>query len=816
MHRWLHCILCFVSLALVHGQTSFLPFPTTFPPSFSFEETYRDEVASDPFSPGDFITRPRSTLTITAVGSLDGFDINDTNNLDVFSPFEISIGDFTMRGVLGDDQDYDPVSANHNRSILIPILGFDDNGNEVNAGSMQIVWTLSQVTFTLSVSDSLLYGVDIPLSSVATGDYYPDKNEPNIDRNDLLAKMLFGPFGMDIRSCYVIGSASFQPDSLGRVSENLSTVHLFGAIDSTAPAITITQPTINGILTTNDVTADGKYNIVGTVVDTRFIFGQTLPGAVDTVEVQVGTLTNPGVFVTALLDGAGNWILPNAQIDPGINQVSVRATDVHGNSATTPARAFTYTKKGTISVTCAATGYNPADNGKVAGTVTGSFFVTPGKKLTMTVGQAPLQDSQGGVTAGQIYTVKAKPAAGSVFNGWVGKIKGVTVLNAVTETLNFETKPDLVLIANFVPDPFITTIRGSYNGLITGGSASERGLFNLVLSKSGSFTGSVKIGTVSLPLKGKILGSGFWTTTITKKGGLTYTITLNLTMSVSGDRQINGTVTTTGINSTFAADLNDWHKPKGADPGKVSDAYAGFYNVLLPPALTNADPDFPAGTGFGRVNINKLGTVKFIGKLGDGSPVAASAKLAKRNSGPVVFPIFLPLDKLRGNVSGLVIYDNTQPSSDLTATLDWVEPLTKGTDPDSFTGNVALHGSLYTKPTVGQPIILQTSGGAGKLTLIAPAYTKPITPPASDLALIFNAATLDPAKQIIGPLGLEMVTLKFNSNTGLFTGGYKDTLLNKKIPFFGAASRKANSGTGEAGGVFVRGNRSGAVRFASP
>lgn len=723
-----------------------------------------------------------------------------------------------MSGILGDDPEFDPSSSNHNRSVTIIIPGINvQTAEEVTAGTLRIEWNSARVIYTLSLTDADLLSVDMVSTSIfQSGEYWPDVNQTSINEDTLLAKTTFGPFSTDARTCYYTGSASALPDP--RVSGDISDVHIYGAIDSVAPVITIEQPTPNAIVTTNDATEDGLYNIVGKVSDTRMVFGQTLPGEVDlnSVEVQIGTQANPGIFQKAQVDTSGNWTLANAQLEPGKNRLVVRAADIHGNVFTTLAREFTFSLEGTISVTSAATGYSMADNGKTAGTVTGMFPSPTGKKtvnIKMVVGEAPFPFSLGGVAAGQTYTVKAKPAPGSVFNGWVGKINNVTVLTAVTETLHFETKPDLVLTANFVPDPFITNIRGSYHGLVSGGSASERGLFKLILTKSGLFTGAVKIGTVSLPLKGKILGSGFWTTTIKKKGGLTYTITLNLTLSQAGDRQINGTITATGINSAFVADLNDWHKPKGADPGKVSNDYAGFYNVLMPPANTNTDLDFPAGIGFARVNIGKLGSVKFVGKFGDGTPVTAGTKLAKRNSGAVVFPLFFPLDKSRGNVSGIVTYDNTQPSSDLTASLDWVEPLTKATDPEPFTGKIALHGSLYIKPPAGEHIILESANGIGQLTLFAPAYTKPTTPPALDLSLIFNSATLDLAKQSVGPLGTETVKLKFNTSTGLFTGSYKDAQLRKTIPFFGAASRKANSNVGEAGGVFIRGNRSGSVRF---
>ena len=818
MRHWLLFILSLVSLSLTHAQETFLPFPTNVPPSFSFDETYRDDVIADPDFPGEFLTQPRGKITITATCSLDGFDVSDPDNLDVFSPYSISIGEFTMSGILGDDPEFDPSSSNHNRSVTITIPGINvQTAEEVTAGTLRIEWNSARVIYTLSLTDADLLSVDMVSTSIfQSGEYWPDVNA-SINEDTLLAKTTFGPFSTDARTCYFIGSTSSKADA--RVVNNISDAHIFGAIDSVAPTITISQPAPNALVTTNEATADGKYNIVGTVSDFRTLFGQTLSGVVDkdSVEVQIGTLTNPGVFQKAQVDDAGNWILPNAQLEPGKNRLAVRAMDIHGNIFNKAPIEFTYTKQGNISVTASATGYSMTDSGKTAGTVSGMFPIPNRKKtpvnVKMVVGQSPFPFSLGGVTAGQIFTVKAKAAPGSVFNGWVGKINNVTVLTAVTETLNFETKPNLVLTANFVPDPFITNIRGGYAGLVDGLSVKERGLFNLNLSKSGAFTGSLKIGAVLLPLKGKILGSGFWTTTIQKKGGLTYTITLNLTLSQAGDRQINGTITSTGINSTIVADLNDWHKAKGSDPGKLSDAYAGFYNVLLPAANTNTDPNFPRGTGYGRVNIGKLGTVKFVGKTGDGTAVTTGTKLVKRNSGAVVFPLFFALDKSLGSISGVVTYNNTLANSDLTATLDWSEPLTKDTDPEAFTGKVALHGSLYVKPASGERVILDSGGGIGNLTLNAPAYTKPSIPSGSDLTLVFNSATLDATRQSLGPLGPELVKLNFDSKTGLFSGSYKDAQLKKTIPFSGVASRKANNGVGEAGGVFKRGNRSGNVRF---
>jgi hypothetical protein len=148
------------------------------------------------------------------------------------------------------------------------------------------------------------------------------------------------------------------------------------------------------------------------------------------------------------------------------------------------------------------------------------------------------------------------------------------------------------------------------------------------------------------------------------------------------------------------ADLKDWRKPnpKKNDPGKTADAYAGTYNVLLPGSPGNSDSGFPLGIGYGQVKITNLGSVVFVGKLGDGSPAKASAVLVKRNSGGVTFPLFVALDKKLGSAAGIVTYDDTLPDSDITGAIDWVEPATKGVEPQPFAGQIDLHGSRYRKP----------------------------------------------------------------------------------------------------------------------
>jgi hypothetical protein len=58
--------------------------------------------------------------------------------------------------------------------------------------------------------------------------------------------------------------------------------------------------------------------------------------------------------------------------------------------------------------------------------------------------------------------------------------------------------------------------------------------------------GKVQVGALILPIKGKVLGSGFWSGDVAKKG-VVYTITFNLEVSAAADRQLIGTVTAAGL-----------------------------------------------------------------------------------------------------------------------------------------------------------------------------------------------------------------------------------------------------------------------------
>lgn len=111
----------------------------------------------------------------------------------------------------------------------------------------------------------------------------------------------------------------------------------------------------------------------------------------------------------------------------------------------------------------------------------------------------------------------------------------------------------------------------------------------------------------------------------------------------------------------------------------IADAYEDApFNISLNPLSHQQDnlglaaTDFPEGYGCGTVTIAKAGVVTLAAKLADGTALTSSSKLAK----DLKFPLFLPLYKNKGYLSGDVTLDSTHPRSDFEAiNLDWLRPL---------------------------------------------------------------------------------------------------------------------------------------------
>ncbi|MEI8079793.1 MAG: Ig-like domain-containing protein, partial [bacterium] len=137
-----------------------------------------------------------------------------------------------------------------------------------------------------------------------------------------------------------------------------------------------------------------------------------------------------------------------------------------------------------------------------------SFFYVVPRPLTLVtngVGRITRNFTGNLLEVGRSYTVTAVPGAGQVFSNWVG---AVTSSNA---KLNFLMQSNMLLQANFVPNPYVA-LQGTYNGLFypggapgsTNAAATNTGFVKLSLTgDQGLFSGSLLLGGATLPFTGK-------------------------------------------------------------------------------------------------------------------------------------------------------------------------------------------------------------------------------------------------------------------------------------------------------------------------
>jgi hypothetical protein len=354
----------------------------------------------------------------------------------------------------------------------------------------------------------------------------------------------------------------------------------------------------------------------------------------------------------------------------------------------------------------------------------------------------------------------------------------------------------MTLTGHFLVNPF-TPVKGSYNGLALGATAEGTGFFAVRLANNGSFTGSLRVGSLRIPLKGKFSNSGRYTRVL-KFGSVAYNIDLTLNVSGTGAQQISGTVTGGNVNVTINSDRAVFNRVTNPAP------QAGIYNVIIPPDPVQ-DGLYPLGTGYGRVSVSSSGVTRFSGRLASGPAFNAGAQLSATGQ----WPFFAGLYGRKGGISGVISFDLNDPAHDITGPLVWTKPsgvLSVPAYPEGFTGRSSLIGSKFQQPAAGERLFLESTGGAGNFLVTAEAN--------ADLSEIQEvlAANLSTTQTLTVDLPegatIENVITSVNPLTGLFSGTFKEGTALRG--FRGAiVGPKLN----RAAGFFGRGTRTGSIEI---
>lgn len=500
------------------------------------------------------------------------------------------------------------------------------------------------------------------------------------------------------------------------------------ATDTTAPTVAISSPASNAKVTNSTVVVKGTAN------DNI---------AVASVQYRLGNAQGTNDYQAAV--GTNSWTATINNLIPGPNTIQVFALDTSSNASTVVSRTVNFVVVSSLTVD-----------------INGTGTVSP--NLTN-----QLQD------VGATLTLTAKAGSGQVFSNWVDT-NGVQL--ATTAAYTFTMQTNLVLQANFVPNPF-TPVVGDYQGLFydntNGPEHASSGFFNVTVASSGSYSAKVIVAGVNYTLSGQFSAGGVATNNLVRKGLTTVSVGMQLDLSGGG---ITGQLS----DGTWTASLN-------ADRGATS-ATAAKYTMIIPGA--DVPTTQPGGDGYATVAVSSTGGITLSGALTDGTKVTQKANLLSTGQ----WAFYVPLYSGKGSIFGWLTFSNA-PESDFAGTVDWFKlaGATGKLYPGGFTNSGDVFGSLY-QFTNNVPVLNFTNSNNGWFSFLN----------GNLVSNFVNQVTLTNGSKFIND-GTNKLTAAITTTSGLFKVTATDPLTGKSITGNGVVFQKGNFG----GGFFLGTNQSGTV-----
>ena len=329
----------------------------------------------------------------------------------------------------------------------------------------------------------------------------------------------------------------------------------------------------------------------------------------------------------------------------------------------------------------------------------------------------------GGATsgAGAIYggtscTVTASPNAGYTFLAW--KEHGLTV--STSDAYTFTVTGDRTLTAAFRPertsDPYITPFGlddelatiGSYSGYIFDGVFDSpyfpedlHGTLSVKVTKlTGTLTAKAVFmgGSVSFSAKSwdKTDADGTRRVTMTARTGEILTLAIRqdrMIGDISGGKAGDDLLIIDGVRVRFTDKKDDAAKA-------VLENIKGYYTAIIDP-LNDGVGNFgelgcqAVGCGYLTITVKAGGSVKFSGKLADGTSVSSSSQLLWfEQDNKLCAPLFVPIYSKKGTLGGLVWID--RDTRKIETVVSWFKA-GKDWAVDGFYAPVPVWGGWYNK-----------------------------------------------------------------------------------------------------------------------
>lgn len=330
--------------------------------------------------------------------------------------------------------------------------------------------------------------------------------------------------------------------------------------------------------------------------------------------------------------------------------------------------------------------------------------------------------------------------------------------------------------------------KGKYQGGIADDGGQFVGFIKVVLTRGDKLTASVRLGSRSFSVKGYLVRGE---SLITTPAGDTVSLKLS---EEDGFNVLSGEVRNAGGSGGKFSVSQNYYDSTHPAPQHGKYTLVAFNDSGLNPA-----PDFPQGTTWARLSISKSGGVSLAGKMGDGTPLSASASVTESPSNPHgETQLFVSLYAKLGSLSGALVFapEVSAIGSDFSGTMAWRKPpISNGkvSYPKGFVMPIDAFGSRFIPASRGQRVLDWDEGdGQGMASCVDGSLPSEFLEKEVTLGLTNKITINDPSA--------DRMVLKIDPKTGLLTGSFVIGGQTTRTAISGIAYQKLG---GFAAGFFI-------------
>lgn len=401
---------------------------------------------------------------------------------------------------------------------------------------------------------------------------------------------------------------------------------------------------------------------------------------------------------------------------------------------------------------------------------------------------------------------------------------GAVIPYVVTITATNRLGTTAPIVKNLLVNPLAAGLIGAFTGPVdrsVGLNGNLGGVINFKTSKTGSYSGSLTMGSLTYGFKGALdtVISDPTDSSVTVKvsrGSALRPLLVSFNLSAAGfvtgpvSPLTRGTITDGRTVASFDGWRNTWLA--SAANRTPAQAYSGYYtmamDIPLPLQGTAANRGIPQGTGYASFTVSPAnGTMKVTGKMADGTGFTSSSYVGP--TGEVLVFKTLYAAKTLGSVVGQMKIDaglaGNATDNTLSGALSWWKPAQAGRAYAAGFGpfDLSVLGSVYVPPAVNTPVMglaANATGDNARLSLVE-ANSEAALPVMTGSPANTVAVRVDNANKVFPAVASNPrnVTMVIKASTGLVTCKFT---LSQLHPFNGTPATIVRAVSGE--GMIVR------------